>query len=449
MSDTIAAIATPTGNGGIGVLRLSGVNAQSIAEAILKSPIKTPRMAHLMPFFDPEGQMLDEGIVIQFVAPNSFTGEHVVELQGHGGAVVMNMLLKSAVHFGARLANPGEFSERAFLNDKIDLAQAEAISDLIESGSEMAARSALRSLQGDFSKIVHELVEQVIYIRMYVESAIDFPEEEIDFLSDGKVQALVEALLLKFEQVLEKAKQGKVLRDGMVVVLAGKPNAGKSSLLNAFSGDETAIVTDIPGTTRDVLKEYIHIDGMPVHIIDTAGIRKSDNVIEQEGIRRAIDAIKKSDRLLLLIDDKASEKELMDEVNEFKQYQVPMTILRNKADLSQGAIGCREDVLACPVFGLSAKQQQGIDELKKHLTTCMGFHANADGSFIARQRHIDALTKAQKYVAEGFEQLVQYQAGELLAADFQEAQHALSMITGEFTADDLLGEIFSRFCIGK
>jgi len=449
MQDTIAAIATPTGNGGIGVLRLSGPESAHIAESMLHGACPAPRSACLLPFYDAAGDMIDQGIVLCFPAPHSFTGEDVIELQGHGGAVVMNMLLNSALHFGARRANPGEFSERAFLNDKMDLAQAEAIADLIESGSEMAAKSAFKSLQGHFSEAIQTLQSQLIYARMYVESAIDFPEEEIDFLSEGKIQVLVETLLNSFQTILHKAQQGNVLREGMQVVIAGAPNAGKSSLLNLFAGEETAIVTDIPGTTRDVLTEYLQLDGMPLHLIDTAGIRESDNIIEQEGIRRAIQAVKQADRLLLLVDDRWDEAQIEQAVTDFQTYQVPITLVRNKIDLSNTSAGLVTTPADYPVYRISAKQALGMDALSEHLKACMGYHTVGEDVFMARQRHLDALLAAKTFVEAGFAQLCEHQAGELLADDFYQAQQCLSRITGTFTNDDLLGEIFSRFCIGK
>ena len=374
-----------------------------------------------------------------------------MELQGHGGPVILDLLIKEITTHGIRLARPGEFSERAFLNDKLDLAQAEAIADLIDSASEEAARSAVRSLQGAFSKRVHELTEELIHLRIYVEAAIDFPEEEIDFLSDGKVAADLERVTNKLSTVFSEARQGTLVRDGMTVVIAGRPNAGKSSLLNALSGRESAIVTDIAGTTRDVLREHIHIDGMPLHIIDTAGLRDSDDVVEQIGVKRAFDEIAQADLVLLMVDSTTTETTAPHDIwPEFVDRLPPgekITVIRNKIDLTNEQPGITEGEF--PVIRLCAHSDKGVDNLRNHLKACMGYTGTGEGGFSARRRHIDALEKARNYLEEGKNQLHGMGAGELLAEDLRMAQQALGEITGEFSSDDLLGKIFSSFCIGK
>lgn len=456
--DTIVAIATAPGRGGVGIIRVSGEQAFTIAEKIIGF-LPRPRYAHYTPFRAQDGTVLDEGIALYFANPNSFTGEDVLELQGHGGPVVLDLLLKEVVALGARLARPGEFSERAFLNDKLDLAQAEAIADLIDSASEQAARCALRSLQGEFSKRVHQLLDQLIHLRIYVEAAIDFPEEEIDFLSDGKVAAMLDEVEAELLAVLREANQGALLREGMNVVIAGRPNAGKSSLLNALAGQERAIVTDIAGTTRDVLKEHIHIDGMPLHIIDTAGLRDAPDEVERIGIQRAWDEISKADRVLLMIDSTSNETDPEQLLKALYGEQGlgsadallssgRLTVIRNKADLSTEAIGLVPDG-AFPTITLAAKHNHGVDTLRTHLKEVMGFNAGAEGGFLARRRHIDALNRAQQALVNGRMQLEGMGAGELLAEDLRMAQNALNEITGAFTADDLLGQIFGSFCIGK
>ena len=461
--DTITAIATAPGRGGVGIIRVSGNKARAIALAVLGYEPQ-PRYAHYSPFKAADGTVLDEGIALFFPSPHSFTGEDVLELQGHGGPVVLDLLLKEIIALGCRMARPGEFSERAFLNDKLDLAQAEAIADLIDSASEQAARCALRSMQGEFSKRVHELLDQLVHLRMYTEAAIDFPEEEIDFLSDGKVEAMLTKVELALEKVLKEANQGAILREGMNVVIAGRPNAGKSSLLNALAGQERAIVTDIAGTTRDVLKEHIHIDGMPLHIIDTAGLRDAPDEVERIGIQRAWDEISKADRVLLMIDSTTDETDpekllhaLYDErglekVTDDLLASGRVTVIRNKADLSTETVGLafvQGEHGSYPTIALSAKQNTGVDTLREHLKDVMGYNAGSEGGFLARRRHIDALNRAKDALAYGRQQLEGMGAGELLAEDLRMAQNALNEITGAFTADDLLGEIFGSFCIGK
>lgn len=449
--DTITALATPPGRGGVGIVRVSGPKATFIARSILGFTPK-PRYAHYGPFTDQEGLTLDEGIGLYFPGPNSFTGEDVLELQGHGGPVIMDMLLELVLALGARAARPGEFSERAFLNDKMDLAQAEAISDLIESASTQAARCALRSMQGVFSKKVQALVEELIALRVYVEAAIDFPEEEVDFLSDGHIQQRLTNVQASLASVLHEANQGSLLREGMNLVLAGRPNAGKSSLLNALSGKESAIVTHIAGTTRDVLREHIHIDGMPLHIIDTAGLRDNPDEVEKIGIERALVEIKQADRVLLVVDAKDAPETVPERL--FPDLlgvigTTPITIIHNKIDLTDSACGIETLETGHSLVRLSAKENQGIDLLKNHLKSLMGYEASGEGGFIARRRHINAIERAGDYLQQGMEQLLGAGAGELLAEDLRAAQQALGEITGEFSSDDLLGEIFGSFCIGK
>jgi tRNA modification GTPase len=451
-TDTIAAIATATGRGGVGIVRVSGPKAGLVAEQLLKQKLQ-PRFAHYCPFHNNAGDILDQGIALFFPGPNSFTGEDVLEFQGHGGPVILDLLLREITQLGVRLARPGEFSERAFLNDKLDLAQAEAIADLIDATNEQAARNALHSLQGAFSVRIHELVEALISLRIYVEASIDFPEEEIDFLTDGKVATDLATIEQKLAQVFKEAKQGVLVRDGMRVVIAGRPNAGKSSLLNALSGRESAIVTSIEGTTRDVLREHIHIDGMPLHIIDTAGLRDSPDEVERIGIQRAWQEIQQADRVLLLVDSGSTAEleahkiwpEFVDKLEDASK----LTLVRNKIDVSGEAAGLSKLENGSSYIGISAATGAGIADLKQHLKDIMGFSNSGEGGFTARRRHLDALERAQSFLALGKAQLHGYAAGELLAEDLRQAQNALSEITGEFTPDDLLGRIFSSFCIGK
>jgi tRNA modification GTPase len=451
-TDTIAAIATATGRGGVGIVRVSGPKAGLVADQLLKQKLQ-PRFAHYCPFYNNAGDVLDQGIALFFPGPKSFTGEDVLELQGHGGPVILDLLLREITQLGIRLARPGEFSERAFLNDKLDLAQAEAIADLIDATTEQAARNALHSLQGAFSIRIHELVEALISLRIYVEASIDFPEEEIDFLSDGKVAIDLTTIEQKLDQVFKEAKQGVLVRDGMRVVIAGRPNAGKSSLLNALSGRESAIVTSIAGTTRDVLREHIHIDGMPLHIIDTAGLRDSPDEVERIGIERAWQEIQKADRVLLIVDSRSTQALEIDMIwPEFVsnlEDTSKFTLVRNKIDLSGETAGLTELENGTSYLSISAATGAGMDDLKQHLKDIMGFSNSGEGGFTARRRHLDALQRAESFLALGKAQLQSYAAGELLAEDLRQAQNALSEITGEFTPDDLLTRIFSSFCIGK
>lgn len=452
-ADTIAAIATAPGQAGVGIVRVSGPAAADIARQMLGF-IPKPRYAHYGPFLDQDGGLIDEGIGLFFPNPHSFTGEDVFELQGHGGTVILDLLLREVCSHGARLARPGEFSERAFLNDKLDLAQAEAIADLIESSSEQAARCAVRSMQGVFSRRVDDLVDAVTHLRIYVEAAIDFPEEEIDFLADGKVAGDLQQLLDRLEIILGEAQQGTILRDGMKVVIAGRPNAGKSSLLNALAGREAAIVTAIEGTTRDVLREHIHIDGMPLHIIDTAGLRDSPDEVEQIGIARAWDEIAQADRILLMVDatttDQTEPHEIWPDFIDRLPANAPVSVVRNKVDLSSETVGFTDtDGSSAPVIRLAAKSSDGLEVLRDHLKQCMGFASTTEGGFLARRRHLDALERARENLLQGQGQLEGYGAGELLAEDLRAAQDALGEITGHLSPDELLGKIFSSFCIGK
>lgn len=445
-NDTIAAIATPPGNGGVGIIRISGPDVKSIAANLVNRPLQ-PRQALFSAFLDADDRsIIDTGITLYFPGPASYTGEDVLELQGHGGQIILDILLRRVLALGARIADAGEFTQRAFLNNKIDLAQAEAVADLIESSTEQSARSAQKSMQGLFSDQIHELVHELIELRTYVEAAIDFVDEDIDFLSDGIVENRIVQLSKKIKVILGTAKQGRLLRDGMSVVLAGKPNAGKSSLLNALAGHNAAIVTDIEGTTRDVLKERIQIDGMPLHIIDTAGLRISENIVEQEGIRRAHEEILKADKVLLLIDARNPEHQ---SILQSLPREINMTKIYNKIDL----LGIEPELKATDNQGtqiyLSVKTGEGMDLLKQHLKDSVGFNEEADNVFISRRRHIEALNKGLEFVESGLLQLKNNQAGELVAEDLRQAQICFSEITGEFTSDDLLGEIFSSFCIGK
>ena len=450
--DTIAAIATPPGRGGIGIVRVSGDATRAISSRIL-GRIPKPRYALYTDFVDANGGILDQGIALFYPAPNSFTGEDVLELQGHGGPVILDLILKEILALDVRMARPGEFSERAFLNDKIDLAQAEAIADLIDSASQQAARGAMASLQGVFSRKVRELVETLISLRTYVEASMDFPDEEVDFLTDGKVLLQLDDLLARIEEVLGDAVQGALLREGMTVVLAGKPNAGKSSLLNLLSGKDSAIVTATAGTTRDLLREYVHLDGMPLHLVDTAGLRNGTNEIEMEGIKRAWTEIEHADRVLLLVDASESAElrpeKIMPEFAERFPNLTNLTVVRNKVDLVAEGTPAVNEELSSEVISVSAKTGFGIETLKLHLKSCMGFSAHGEGQFTARRRHLEALERARDYIIEGRTQLVDAEAGELLAESLRLAQLTLSGITGEFTPDDLLGRIFSSFCIGK
>lgn len=439
-ADTIVAPATPPGAGGVGIVRVSGGAVESIARAALGS-LPEPRTATYRSFRNKAGHKLDAGLALYFPAPASFTGESVLELHGHGGPVVISLLVDAIVEMGARHAEPGEFSKRAFLNDKLDLVQAEAIADLIGSGTAQAARAALRSLSGTFSRAVDALAEQLVRLRMHVESAIDFPEEEIDFLSDDALHQRIEECAAAFETLLAEAKQGRVLRDGFQVVIVGKPNAGKSSLLNLLSGQEAAIVTEVAGTTRDILREQIDIDGLAVELVDTAGLRNDPDRIEAEGIRRAREALASADAVLWIQD--ATDRE-QQSPREPLPDGVPVTVVHNKVDASGDPAG-----LVNGEVYLSAKTGEGVDALRRCVRQLAGYENQGQGAFTARRRHIKALQRAAEHFATGRKALDEARAGELLAEELRLAQQALGEITGAFTADDLLGKIFSEFCIGK
>lgn len=457
--DTIAAIATAPGRGGIGIVRLSGAKAFGIAATIGSVPEARlqPRLAQYATFRDGSGEAIDEGLVLPFRAPASFTGEDVVELHGHGGPVVMDLLLARCLQLGARLARPGEFSERAFLNDKLDLAQAEAIADLIDARTAAAARGAVRSLQGAFSERVGALVEALIHLRTFVEAAIDFPEEEIDFLADGQVCAMLRTLESDLDALLAGTRQAALLREGITVVIAGRPNAGKSSLLNALTGREAAIVTPVPGTTRDLLRESCAIDGIPLHLVDTAGLRDSVDPVEQEGIRRAWAEVRNADVVLLLVDGTeqpgvTDPHALWPAFTEALSPRQALLVVRNKCDLSgekAGLIAGMPSPSPAAAVVLSARTGEGLDALRLAIRQVVGAGSGHETGFTARRRHLDALQRARAALVRGRDQLETQRAGELLAEDLRAAQEALGEITGTVTADELLGHIFSSFCIGK
>ncbi|MBK5937958.1 tRNA uridine-5-carboxymethylaminomethyl(34) synthesis GTPase MnmE [Halochromatium roseum] len=452
--DTIAAVATAPGVGAIGILRISGPAAERIAEHLIGS-VPQPRQATLRRFVDAQGEAIDQGVALWFPAPHSFTGENLLELQGHGGPIVLDLLLARALDLGARPARPGEFSERAFLNGKLDLAQAEAIADLIQAGTATQARLATRSLQGVFSRRVNTLVEQLTRLRALIEAALDFPDDELDALpiSDTDFATLIAAI----ETLLASSHQGELIRDGLLVVIAGAPNAGKSSLLNALAGTEAAIVTEIPGTTRDLLRAEIQIDGLPLRLVDTAGLRPSTDPVEQEGIRRARGQIQQADHLLLIIDDHAQrpDSSLQTHLVELKlDPGVPVTILRNKIDRSGRPIGKSITPEGHTELACSAKTGAGLDDLRSHLKTIAGYRGADAGEFSARRRHVEALRQGLTHLKQAQQAWAEqrghrHPAPELVAEDLRLAQYALGEITGEFSSDDLLGRIFSEFCIGK
>ena len=441
-NETIAAIATPSGQGGVGIIRISGSKAPEIAQKI-SGLCPAPRYAHYGDFNDRNKSTIDSGLTLYFIKPFSFTGEDVIEFHAHGGPIVLDILLKEILQYDVRPARAGEFTERAFLNDKIDLTQAEAIADLIAADSEQAARAAMRSMQGEFSAVIFLLVEELIQLRIYVESALDFPEEEIDFLADEPIAKKLELVKQKLSDVKKSALQGRLLKEGMTVVIAGKPNAGKSSLLNQLAGQDSAIVTDVPGTTRDILREHIQIDGLPLHIIDTAGLRDSDDVIEQEGVKRAKQVIEKADRILFVVDINDEDKTILDSLPK----DIGVTTIYNKIDTENRSSEIIEKQKT--EIYLSAKTGDGIGLLKQHLKNCMGYQQKTEGQFIARRRHLDAIDIAEQHLNIADKNLHELKAGELLAEELRFAQQTLSSITGEFSSDDLLGRIFSDFCIGK
>jgi tRNA modification GTPase len=445
--DTIVALATPPGRGGVGIVRVSGPGVPQMVQALF-GVVPPPRKARLVHLAGADGAPIDHGLLLYFAAPHSFTGEPVFEFQGHGGPVVMQLAIERFMELGARLAEPGEFSRRAFLNDRLDLAQAEAIADLIASGSAQAARAALRSLEGEFSAAVHQLTELLTQLRMYVEAAIDFPEEEIDFLSDRALADRVQGVAEAFDELTARAEQGRLLADGLTVVIAGRPNAGKSSLLNALAGTETAIVTDIPGTTRDLLRETVVIDGLAVHLTDTAGLRADADRVEAEGIRRARATLATADHALLLLDaaDRTAPRQaVVDELLGELPADLGHTVVLNKVDLSGEPAGPTED----GALNISAKTGAGLDALRARLRALAGTTDFGEGALSARRRHLEALAEARARFDAGREHLETSRAGELMAEELRQAQMALGRITGEVTSDDLLGRIFSSFCIGK
>lgn len=447
-TDTIAAVATAPGRGGVGIIRISGPDVQGISRQLI-GQVPKPRWAGIHTIHDHEGRPIDQGLALFFADPASYTGEDVLELQVHGGPVILDLLMQRVLSLGARLARPGEFTQRAYLNGKMDLAQAEAVADLIDASTEQAARSAQRALEGVFSQHIHQLQHQLMQLRMFVESAIDFVDEDIDFLNSDQLQTMQSELFHHFDSVLQTAQQGRLLREGMTVVIAGKPNAGKSSLLNALAQREAAIVTDIAGTTRDIIRENIQIDGMPLHLIDTAGLRDSDDPVEQEGVRRAREAMQQADRILLLIDDRERETVEPQTLLNGLPSNLDLTLVYNKIDLTGRTPQLHSANDQSPAeMAVSMKTGEGLEILRDHLKQSMGFSGDHEDGFIARRRHLDALTRARDCAREGAEQLNQM-AGELFAEDLRRAQQALSEITGEVTPDDLLGEIFSSFCIGK
>ncbi|MCX7116745.1 MAG: tRNA uridine-5-carboxymethylaminomethyl(34) synthesis GTPase MnmE [Legionellales bacterium] len=443
--ETIVAIATPPGQGGVGIIRLSGLTSFSIGQQLTRKEIITPRTVHHGSFYENNGELIDQGLLLYFKAPHSFTGEDIVELHSHGSPIVQDILLTTCVQLGARLARPGEFSERAFLNDKIDLVEAEAIADLIQASSRTAARMALRSLQGDFSKRIHALNEHLIQLRLYVEAAIDFPEEEIDFLSDGHVFSKLQQILSDLSQIRAEAGQGALLREGISVVIAGRPNAGKSTLINAMAKRDVAIVTPVPGTTRDVMREHILLDDLPVHIIDTAGLRESTDDIEKEGIKRAWDEVRRADCLLMVVDVCHAEDGnlLYEEIQAQIPPHVPILRVFNKIDQKNKPSESLESTLY-----LSALTGEGMPLLKEKIKQLVGYQPT-EGQFLARRRHLEALDESKRLLTVGMHQLTEHRAGELLAEDLRLAHKVLCDITGEFSSDDLLGRIFSSFCIGK
>jgi tRNA modification GTPase len=446
IKDTIVAAATPPGVGGVAIVRLSGPEAETIA-ASMAGTLPPPREATLAHFMSSSGERLDQGIMIYFPAPNSFTGESVVELHGHGGPLVVSAIIDAAIELGARHALPGEFSKRAFLNDKLDLVQAEAIADLIGSSTRQAARAALRSLSGGFSKAVEALQAELIALRMHTEAALDFPEEEINFLSDDALGKKIDSTASAFDDLLRGATVGRILRDGFQVVIIGRPNAGKSSLLNVLSGQDTAIVTEVAGTTRDILREQINIDGLAVELVDTAGLRNDPSRIEAEGIRRAREAISKADAILWIRDATEIGDEKIRELEPTIDDAVPVITVRNKIDLTGETVGLSE---ASPqAVNLSAKTGEGMDLLRTEIRRLAGYKDLGEGAFTARRRHLQAIETAKNHFERGHQALTSSGAGEIFAEELRLAQQALGEITGSFTSEDLLGKIFSEFCIGK
>lgn len=438
IGDTIAAVATGAGRAGIGIVRVSGPAVPAIARAIVGESLPAREARHL-PFLDADGSPVDIGIALQFVAPHSFTGEDVLELQGHGGAVVLDLLLTRVLSLGARAAEPGEFSKRAFLNDKLDLAQAEAVADLVESGSRGAARAAVRSLDGTFSAEVGQIVDELDALRAWLEAALDFSEEDIDFLADPELARRAHGLIDRFDQVLARAGQGQRLRDGLNVVIAGVPNVGKSTLLNALAGTDSAIVTDIAGTTRDLLHEQVVIDDLPVHLVDTAGLRDTDDPVEREGVARAEQAMARADHVLVLLDATNPKPP-----STTLPAGVPQSRVLTKIDL------CAADALPLEHdLAVSAATGEGMDTLRRHLAAVAGHDSALEGSYMARRRHLDALAQGRAAVSGALTRLSDGKMPELAAEDLRQARRSLEQITGRHDVDDLLGQIFSSFCVGK
>lgn len=444
--DTIVAAATPPGTGGIAVVRISGPAAPDIGTRVA-GKLPQPRQATLANFRDSNGKTLDQGIIIYFPGPNSFTGESVIELQGHGGPFVVKAIVDSAVTMGARHASPGEFSKRAFLNGKLDLVQAEAIADLISSSTQQATSAALRSLSGAFSAAVNAVQAELTGLRLHTEATLDFPEEDIDFLSDRVLANRIKRCKQAFESLLKSAAVGRLLRDGFQMVIIGRPNAGKSSLLNALSGLEAAIVTEFAGTTRDIVREQINLDGLAVELVDTAGLRSDPGRIEAEGIRRARDAIGKADGILWIQDTSVVSHETIKELEPTIDSNKPVIIVANKADLSGATAGLTSN--SPPTVTLSAKTGEGIDTLREQIRLLAGFRDLGEGAFTARRRHLHAIKAAKKHLETGVVALEKNAAAEIFAEELRLAQQALGEVTGSVTSDELLGRIFSEFCIGK
>jgi len=442
--DIIAAVATAQGKGGVGVIRISGPGIELLAKGILgKLPVA--RHATYCNFLDENGETLDQGIALYFPSPHSYTGDDVLELQGHGGPAVLQLILQRCLDLGARLAQPGEFTRRAFLNNKMDLAQAESVADLIDANTTEAARSAMRSLQGEFSTAINNLIDGLIHLRILVEAMLDFPEEEVDSIDLKRRDALLKSIKLKLQHTLDTAKQGSLLREGAHVVIAGQPNVGKSSLLNRLSGEEVALVSEIPGTTRDVIRQIIQIRGVPLHIIDTAGLRETQEIVENMGIARTHQALHKADLILLIIDACQGMTEQDEAILAGLPEEIPRLLVFNKVDLLRGKLP-RNVEAQDPFVYVSAKTGAGLDNLFDRLLESVGWHDQESGSFMARERHLRALVLAQTHLEQAHNVLA---SAEFFAEELRLAQRALNEITGEFTSEDLLGEIFSRFCLGK
>jgi tRNA modification GTPase len=445
IQDNIAAIASGSGQAGVGVIRISGNNLGELAHALSGKQNLKPRFAHYAEFVDASGEIIDSGLILWFDTPRSFTGEDVLELQGHGSPVVLNMLLKRCLELGCRLAEAGEFTKRAYLNGKLDLVQAESIADLIHAESEATAKGALKSLKGEFSRHIDIINEQLINLRMFVEATLDFPEEDIEFIANAKIKQKLEVLREQIHQLLSSTQQGVILNNGANIVIIGRPNVGKSSLLNALANEEVAIVTSIAGTTRDIVRQKIIVDGVPFNIIDTAGIRETQDVVERIGIERALLAVKNADLALILIDDSVGMSEEDTQILNKLPAELPRIFVHNKIDLSSGTASVIEGESGAQVY-ISAKLNLGIELLRQKLLSLIGWENSAGDVFLARTRHLDAMRIAVTHIDNAFSN---WQSLEILAEELRYSHTALSSITGEFSADDLLGEIFSKFCIGK